>query len=65
MALGPRRALTGQCVLERPAEHLESLLAHAAPRPQEAGKEADGGGNLREHVCSLPVAHAGRLGKEL
>lgn len=55
--------MIGQCVLERPAEHLESLLAHAAPRPQETGKEADGGGDLWEHVSSLPVAHGGRLGK--
>lgn len=63
MALGPRRVLTGQSILERPAEHLESLLAHAAPRPQETGEEADGGGDLGEHVGPLPVAHVGRLRK--
>lgn len=51
--------LTGQCVLERPTENLESLLAHAAPSPQETGEETHGGGDLREHVGSLPVAHTG------
>lgn len=55
--------LTGQGILERPAEHLESLLAHAAPRPQETRKEADGGGDLGEHIGPLPVAHVGRLRK--
>jgi hypothetical protein len=55
----PRRVLTGQCVLERPTENLESLLAHAAPSPQETGEETHGGGDLREHVGSLPVAHTG------
>lgn len=63
MAPGPRRVLTGQCVLERPAENLESLLTHAAPCPQETGEEAHGGGDLWEHVGSLPVTHIGRLGK--
>lgn len=51
--------MIGQCVLERPTENLESLLAHAAPSPQETGEETHGGGDLREHVGSLPVAHTG------
>lgn len=56
---GPRRVLTSQCVLERPTENLESLLAHAAPSPQETGEETHGGGDLWEHIGSLPVAHTG------
>lgn len=51
--------MIGQCVLERPTENLEFLLAHAAPSPQETGEETYGGGDLREHVGSLPVAHTG------
>lgn len=50
----PPRVLTCECLLESPAENLKPLLAHAAPAPQEAGEEAHGGSDLREHVRSLP-----------
>lgn len=43
-----------QCLLKSPAENLESLLAHAAPGPEEAGEETYSGSDLREHICSLP-----------
>lgn len=46
--------LTRQGFLESPAENLKSLLVHAAPGPQKAGEETHSGGDLREHVCSLP-----------
>lgn len=56
----PRRGLTCERLLKRPAEHLEPLLAHTAPRPQEAGQETHGGGDLREHVRPL-AGPAGRV----
>lgn len=52
-AAGPG-ALTCERLLESPAEHLQPLLAHAAPRSQEPREEAHGGGDLGEHVCPLP-----------
>lgn len=50
----PLQVLTCQCLLKSPAENLESLLAHAAPGPEEAGEETYSGSDLREHICSLP-----------
>lgn len=53
--------LTCERLPQRPAEDLELLLADAAPRPQQPGDEADGGGDLGDHVLprAAALAHPG------